>query len=217
MASKKYPSAEPYVPDELDHDTLADAAADCQGCPLYKNADEVVFGEGPTDARLMLVGESPGRNEDREGRPFVGRAGGLLDKALEEAGLSRDQVYITNGVKHIRKTKPDGKEEIKTPTVAQIKACRPWLDAEIKLVQPEYIVTLGTRAARSVLGEEVTISNSRGQMHTSLWGISTVVTYHPSAALRHPITARRDQMYDWLVDDFRFAQSPPSERREMRP
>lgn len=218
MDIREYPGAENFVPDQLDYEALADAAAGCRGCPLYEEADQVVFGEGPLDARLVLVGESPGRGEDREGRPFVGKAGGLLDQALEEAGLSREEVYITNAVKHIRWSPKNGTRVPKTPMVAQIKACRPWLDAEIELIEPQTIVALGTRAARSVLGEEIAISRSRGQLHQSVWGVAAVVTYHPSAALRHPIAAERDQIYDWLLEDLRFAQRPPGEHhREFRP
>ena len=214
MANKRdYPSAEPFLPDELDRGALASAAADCEGCPLYKDADHVVFGEGPTDTRLVLVGESPGRSEDEQGRPFVGRAGAMLDEVLEEVGLGRDEVYITNAVKHIRWRSANGGKKPKAPNVAHIKACRPWLDAEIRMITPHRIVALGTRAARSVLGEEVTISASRGRFHKSLWGVETVVTYHPSAALRAPGDKERDRIYECLVDDLRTAQKPPEEPR----
>ncbi len=217
MNSKNYPSAKPFLPDNLDYDALADAAAGCQGCPLYEDADHVVFGEGATEARLMLVGESPGRSEDEQGRPFVGSAGGLLDRALEDAGLAREDVYITNAVKHIRWGSTDGARSPKAPGVAHIEACRPWLDAEMQMVTPQRIVALGTRAARSVLGEEVTISKSRGEFHKSLWGVEVVVTYHPAAALRSPSSGQRDRIYDNLVEDLRLAQRPPEgPRPEMR-
>ncbi len=216
MTNEHDPSAEPYVPDELDYDVLFDAAVGCKGCPLYKDASHVVFGEGPLDARLMLVGESPGSNEDKEGRPFVGSAGDLLDQALAEVGLSRHEIYITNAVKHIRWSPQNGTRTPKTPTVTHIKACRPWLDAEVELVQPMRIVALGTRAARSVLGEEVSISEAREILHQSVWGIDTVVTYHPSAALRHPVPEERERIFRALVEDLFFAQRPPH-RPKPRP
>jgi uracil-DNA glycosylase len=204
----KYPGAEDFIPDSRDRDDLARAAADCRGCPLYQDAEHVVFGQGPTDARLILVGESPGQSEDAEGRPFVGRAGALLDEAIEAAGLSRAEVYITNAVKHIRWSSTNGRRTPKTPGVAHIQACRPWLEAEIEMVEPEYIVALGGRAARSVLGREVTISDSRAQMHDSLWKIPAIVAYHPAAALRHPVREQREQIFQWIVQDLRFAGRP---------
>lgn len=219
MARDDFPGALDFVPDQRNHQDLEMAAADCRGCPLYKDANQVVFGEGPTDARLMLVGESPGRTEDAQGRPFVGDAGRLLEHVLVDAGLSREDVYITNAVKHIRWSGGDGSGTPKAPGVAHIQACRPWLDAEMQMVTPQRIVTLGTRAARSVLGEEVTISKSRDQFHTSLWGIEAVVTYHPAAVLRHPVSEERDRIYDRMVEDLRRAQQPsegPSPEPELR-
>lgn len=218
MAKKDFSTAEPFVPEQLEQDSLAEAAKDCQGCELYQQADHVVFGEGPTDASLMLVGESPGRTENERGRPFVGDAGSLLERALEEAGLSRDQVYITNAVKHIRWGSSDGKRTPKAPKVSQIQACRPWIDAEVRLVKPYRIIALGTRAARSVLGREIKISQSRGQFHNALWGIETVVTYHPAAALRYPDADERDRIFERLVEDLKMARKPPETRPpEMRP
>jgi DNA polymerase len=219
MARDEYPGAEQFVPEQRNRDDLAMAAADCRGCPLYKNADQVVFGEGPTDARLMLVGESPGRNEDKQGRPFIGDAGKLLERVLEEAGLSRDEVYITNAVKHIRWSGEDGSGNPKAPGAKHIQACRPWLDAEMQMVTPQRIVALGTRAARGVLGQEVTISKSRDQFHNSLWGVEAVVTYHPAAALRHPVSEERDRIFERMVEDLRRAQRPlegPSPEPELR-
>lgn len=213
----EYPSAEDFVPDSLDHDDLAMAAANCRGCPLYEDAEHVVFGQGATDARVMLVGEAPGRSEDAHGEPFVGRAGALLDEAIQAAGLSPREIYITNAVKHIRWSSTNGERTIKAPSVAHIKACRPWLDAEIDMVDPELIVALGGRAARSVLGREVTISDSRGQMHESLWQIPSIVAYHPAAALRHPVKERGDQIFELIVEDLRLAGKPRPAGGQERP
>lgn len=219
MARDEYPGAEKFVPRQRNREDLEMAAADCRGCPLYQNASQVVFGEGPSNARLVLVGESPGRTEDTRGRPFVGDAGQLLERVLADAGLSREEVYITNAVKHIRWSGADGSGTPKAPGVAHIQACRPWLDAEMQMITPQRIVAMGTRAARSVLGEEITISKRRDGFHTSLWGVETVVTYHPAAVLRHPVSEERDRIYERMVEDLRRAQQPlegPSSEPKLR-
>ena len=143
---------------------LADEAKGCTRCPLYKNATQTVFGEGPADARLMLVGEQPGDQEDLAGRPFVGPAGKVLDRALESAGIERDAVYITNAVKHF-KNEPRGKRRIhKKPDTSEIDACRWWLDHELEIVQPHVVVALGATAARAVMHKALTINANRGRL-----------------------------------------------------
>lgn len=181
MPSSDYEGAEPYLPDETTPASLRDAGADCRGCDLYENARCFVAGSGNTDAELMLVGEAPGKNEDRQGRPFVGAAGRRLDTILGECGIDRKELYISNGVKHIRRV--DG--EIKTPKVSQIRACRPWLEAEIQMVAPDCIVALGKISARSTLHRPVTIGEEHGEPLESPYG-PVVVTYHPSATFHDP-------------------------------
>ncbi len=206
MSSDDVPGAGQFLPDELDLEALREAAAGCRGCPLYRDARRVVFGEGPASARLMLVGESPGRDEDRRGRPFVGSAGSALDRALEEAGLEREALFITNVVKHVKWEERDGEGATpRAPYVREIEACAPWLEAEIDLVEPACLVALGRTAARGLLGEPVTISEARDSPRPSQFGPPAVVTYHPVAALRNPIPERRDEMRRALAEDLRVA------------
>jgi uracil-DNA glycosylase family protein len=183
---------------------LAEAAQDCQACPLYANATQAVFGEGAAHAAMVLVGEQPGDVEDREGHPFVGPAGGVLDRALEQAGVARNTVYVTNAVKHF-KWEPRGKRRIHMkPRVSEIKACRPWLEAELTRVKPSVIVCMGTTAVQSLLGSSVTIARSKGQVHTTPFG-AVVVTRHPSSVLRMREREERQRALQELVDDLKFA------------
>jgi uracil-DNA glycosylase family protein len=183
---------------------LAEAAQDCQACPLYANATQAVFGEGAAHAAMVLVGEQPGDVEDREGHPFVGPAGGVLDRALEQAGVARNTVYVTNAVKHF-KWEPRGKRRIHMkPRVSEIKACRPWLEAELTRVKPSVIVCMGTTAVQSLLGPSVTIARSKGQVHTTPFG-AVVVTRHPSSVLRMREREERQRALQELVDDLKFA------------
>ena len=162
---------------------LAAAAQECKACPLYKDATQAVFGEGPATAQLVLVGEQPGDAEDRAGHPFVGPAGGVLDRALEGAGIDRKQVYLTNAVKHF-KWEPRGKWRIHMkPRVSEIKACQPWLEAELTRIKPDVIVCLGTSAVHALLGPKLTIAKAKGQVFDSPFG-RVVVTRHPSSVLR---------------------------------
>lgn len=150
--AKNESSAAPFVPQSTSLKALKGAAQGCRGCDLYKRATQVVFGAGPKRARVMFVGEQPGDQEDRQGEPFVGPAGALLDKALADAGIPRDQVYVTNAVKHF-KWEPRGKRRIhKKPRASEVNACRPWLEAELRAVRPEIVVCLGATAAQSLLG-----------------------------------------------------------------
>jgi DNA polymerase len=186
-----------FVPDRLDLASLRTAAAGCEGCDLYRDATRTVFGEGPERARFMLVGEQPGDQEDRRGHPFVGPAGRVLDRGLEEAGIARDEVYLTNAVKHFSFT-PRGKRRIhQKPTAAEIDACHPWLDAELAVVRPEVVVVLGATAARALLGPSFRVTRHRGEA-VPLGEAVAVATVHPSAVLRAP---DRDAAYaDFLAD-----------------
>jgi DNA polymerase len=197
-------SAEPFVPNSRSLKVLGAAAEKCRGCDLYKSATQVVFGAGPKAARVLLVGEQPGDQEDREGEPFVGPAGALLDKALADAGLPRDEVYLTNAVKHF-KWEPRGKRRIhKKPRISEIKACRPWLEAELRAVQPAVIVCLGATAAQSVVGSQFKLMANRGQVVASPLGAQVVATIHPSAVLRAPDSEGRRAAYAMLVGDLKI-------------
>jgi uracil-DNA glycosylase family protein len=198
-------SAADYLPRRLELPALVRAAQGCQGCDLYLNATQTVFGEGPKSARLMLIGETPGDQEDRAGRPFVGPAGRLLDNALAEAGIDRERVYVTNVVKHFKWT-PRGKRRLHgKPTSREIGACRPWLEAEMEVVQPQMIICLGATAAQALLGKQFRITQQRGQVLQSEWSPQTMATYHPSALLRVPDKERKAEMYREFVGDLKTA------------
>lgn len=181
-------------------DQLAVAADGCTACDLYERATQAVFGTGGTGARLMLLGEQPGDEEDREGAPFVGPAGRMLDEAIAGAGLTRDDIYISNVVKHFR-WKPGAKKRLhQKPTTRHIRACRPWLEAELALVDPEVVVTLGASATQSILGGEARVTRDHGQVF--VWQDRLVVpTIHPSAALRAPDSDERRRLRELLTDD----------------
>ncbi len=182
------------------------AAAGCRGCDLYKHATQVVFGDGPKAARLLLVGEQPGDREDRLGEPFVGPAGAVLDKALADAGLAREDVYLTNAVKHF-KWEPRGKRRIhKKPRVSEIKACRPWLESELRAVQPAVVVCLGATAAQAVFGSDFKLMQERGSLLSSGLAEHVVATVHPSAVLRSPNPDARATTYAMLVADLTVAR-----------
>jgi uracil-DNA glycosylase len=196
-------SAAPFVPDTTSLRTLSAAARECTGCDLYKNATQVVFGDGPRQARVMFVGEQPGDQEDRQGAPFVGPAGALLDKALDDAGIPRSDVYVTNAVKHFS-WEPRGKRRIhKKPRASEIRACRPWLEAEVRAVKPIVLVCLGASAAQAVLGPQFKLMQNRGQLQTSPLSERVIATIHPSAVLRAPDPEGRRAAYEMLVDDLR--------------
>jgi DNA polymerase len=196
-------SAAPFVPKTTSVRALNAAAHGCRGCDLYKDATQVVFGAGPNRARIMFVGEQPGDQEDRQGEPFVGPAGALLDQALEDAGIPRAQVYVTNAVKHF-KWEPRGKRRIhKKPRASEIKACRPWLEAELRAVKPSVIVCLGATAAQSVFGSQFKLMQQRGQILTSTLAAQALATIHPSAVLRAPDSEGRREVYEMLVADLK--------------
>jgi DNA polymerase len=195
-----YPTAAPFVPDKLSLTALRDAVQGCRGCPLYANATQAVFGEGSLEAGVMLVGEQPGDQEDLAGAPFVGPAGKLLDRALEEAGIDRGTTYVTNAVKHF-KWKSRGTRRIHDkPTWTEVMACGPWLDAELALVKPRALVLLGATAAQALLGKSFKVTQERGRPLDSELADLVVATIHPSAVLR---AENRDEMFAGLVDDLR--------------
>jgi uracil-DNA glycosylase len=177
-------SAAEFLPTSRSLKALAQAAEGCRGCDLYKDATHAVFGQGRKSAELMLVGEQPGDKEDREGEPFVGPAGRLLDRALEEAGIDRSGAYVTNAVKHF-KWRPKGKRRLhQTPRAGEIEACKPWLQAEIEAVQPQALLAMGATAARSLFGTKVEVTKDRGRPLESPLAPVAAVTIHPSAILR---------------------------------
>lgn len=193
------------APDTTSLRTLATAAKTCTACPLYKNATQTVFGEGPKNARMMLVGEQPGDYEDVAGKPFVGPAGKLLDRALEEAGIVRTEVYVTNSVKHF-KWEPRGKRRIhQKPSARDIAACRPWLEAELRAVEPDVLVCLGATAAQTIFGPQFRVTKQRGEVMQSQFAKKTVATVHPSSLLRAPDEETRRIEYAKFVDDLRVA------------
>lgn len=201
VATAEWRPAEPPRTDDLA--VLRDAAATCTACPLYRDATQTVFGEGPPDATVVFVGEQPGDQEDRAGRPFVGPAGKLLDRALVEAGVDRATVYVTNAVKHF-KWEPRGKRRLhKTPGARDIAACRPWLEAELAALRPRVLVCLGGTAAQSVLGPDVRVTHDRGRVQASDFCAQTVITVHPSSLLRAPDEAAREAGYRQFVEDLR--------------
>jgi DNA polymerase len=164
---------------------LTQAVQGCEGCDLYKLGGRAVFGEGPTDAKLVLVGEQPGDQEEKQGHPFVGPAGRILDHALEQAEIDRNEVYVTNAVKHFAFVMRGKRRMHDTPKMRHITACRPWLEAELELLAPEGVVCLGATAAKSLLGPEVRITRDRGKTFTDTpWAPRVLVTEHPSAILR---------------------------------
>jgi DNA polymerase len=194
-------TAAPFVPDTVSIRTLSAAAHECRGCDLYKHATQVVFGAGPRTAHVVFVGEQPGDQEDRQGQPFVGPAGSLLDRALERAGIPRDQVYVTNAVKHF-KWEPRGKRRIhKKPRASEVRACRPWLEAELRAIHPVVVVCLGATAAQSVLGASFKLMQQRGKVVSSTLAPRVVATIHPSAVLRAPDSAGREAAFEMLVAD----------------
>jgi uracil-DNA glycosylase len=197
--------ATPFLPERRTLDALRDAAGGCRGCDLWQPATQTVFGEGPKDATFVLVGEVPGDREDREGRPFVGPAGRELDKALEAAGIDRAETYVTNAVKHFR-FEERGKRRIhQKPDAKQIKACRPWLMAELDLLRPEVLVLLGATAAKSLLGSAFKLMAERGHPLDSDLAPVVVATIHPSSILRGRDGEARQTQRDMLIEDLRVA------------
>jgi uracil-DNA glycosylase len=199
--------AEAYVPEPPTLPRLREAAAGCRGCHLFENATQTVFGEGARAAGVMLVGEQPGDQEDLAGKPFVGPAGRLLDQALEEAGIDRRQAYVTNVVKHF-KWQPRGKRRIhQKPNWTEMAACRPWLDAELEVVEPDVVVCLGATAAQALIGRDFRVSRQRGELVDSPLARYVLATVHPSSILRQRDDASRETEYAAFVEDLRVV--PP--------
>jgi uracil-DNA glycosylase family protein len=198
--------ARPATPPDTDSwSALREAARGCTACHLYKRATQTVFGEGPVDAAIMLVGEVPGDYEDVAGKPFVGPAGKIMDRGLEEAGIDRKKVYVTNVVKHF-KWEPSGKRRLhKKPNSREIAACRPWLEAEIRLIHPKLVVLLGATAAQSIFGPSFRVTRERGKVLSSHLAGRVVATVHPSSLLRQPDEASREREYRRFVADLRIA------------
>jgi DNA polymerase len=203
MAKRHKDSAARLISDRPTLPGLRAAAAGCRACDLWKRGTQTVFGEGPRKADLMLVGEQPGDSEDVTGRPFVGPAGRLLDKALERAGIDRAAVYVTNVVKHF-KWEPRGKRRIhKKPNAGEVAACRPWLDAEIALVRPQAVVCLGATAAQALLGRQFKVTAHRGEVVASALAPVVMATVHPSSLLRERDDETRHREIGRFVDDLR--------------
>ena len=184
---------------------LRELARDCRNCPLWKNATQTVFGEGTAKAGIVLVGEQPGDKEDRVGKPFVGPAGALLDQALEEAGIDRSTVWVTNAVKHF-KWKPRGKFRLhQKPSAGEIDACKPWLMAELSRIAPRVIVLMGATAVRSLLGRPLSVTKHRGELQQDVSEAKVILTIHPSYLLRIRDSLQREQEYRRFVEDFSLA------------
>jgi len=192
------------IPSGASPSELAEAARTCTACELYKDATQTVFGEGPDDAKVVLVGEQPGDMEDIAGRPFVGPAGKLLDRALGDAGLDRGEVYVTNAVKHFRFTLRGKRRIHATPGREHMEACRPWMDAEFAVLTPQVVVCLGAVAVKALLGSKYRVTKDRGQLLPFNERSQAVITTHPSAVLRMPGEERK-VAYDNLVADLRVA------------
>jgi uracil-DNA glycosylase len=191
------------MPDIQSLSALRAAEAACTRCPLYRHATQVVPGEGPRHAQVMMVGEQPGDQEDKQGHPFVGPAGRILDRAIAEAGLDRNEVFVTNAVKHF-KFEPRGKRRLhKKPNAGEIEACRWWLKLERAIVKPQVIVAMGATGARGVLGRTVTIAKARGEILSDEDGSRVIVTIHPSFVLRQQDDESREREYKGLVADLR--------------
>jgi len=193
------------VPETSSVKELAEAAKKCTACHLYKRATQTVFGEGPKNATMMLIGEQPGDYEDVAGKPFVGPAGKIMDRALEEAGIDRKHVYVTNAVKHF-KWEPRGKRRIhQKPNSREIAACSPWLEAELRLVKPKLVVCLGATAGQTVFGPTFRVTRERGKVLSSKLAPKVVATVHPSSLLRQPDEESREREYASFVRDLRVA------------
>jgi uracil-DNA glycosylase family protein len=200
-----HPSAADYFPARTSLQSFRKAAAGCRGCSLYRRATQTVFGTGSASAKLMIVGEVPGDREDIEGKPFVGPAGRLLHKALMAAKIERKEIFLTNAVKHF-KWRPQGTRRLHgKPSAREIAACRPWLEAEISIVEPRTIVCLGATAAQTLLGRSFRLTQHLGSPVESSWAQFVYATYHPSAILRAPTDQERHRMMELLVAHLKLA------------
>jgi DNA polymerase len=192
-------------PDSSSLATIREAAEHCTACHLYKRGTQTVFGQGPKHATMMLVGEQPGDYEDVAGKPFVGPAGKIMDRALEEAGIDRSQIYVTNAVKHF-KWEPRGKRRIhQKPNSREIAACRPWLEAELRIVRPKLVVAMGATAAQTIFGPTFRVTRERGKVLSSKLAPRVLATVHPSSLLRQPDEESREREYKHFVADLSAA------------
>ena len=222
MASAKTSREEPatktsavsWVPVTKDLVALSDAAQACRGCDLYARATQVVFGEGPRNSKVVMVGEQPGDDEDRKGHPFVGPSGRLLSKAMHEAGLDREKIYVTNAVKHFKFVERGKRRIHAKPSGIEISACRPWLEAELTAIKPELVVCLGATAAQALMGRSFRITAERGKFFPHPWAKELTATVHPSAVLRSP--ERYDEEYELFVRDLRAVAQHVAELENKR-
>jgi uracil-DNA glycosylase family protein len=202
MSRSVQKSAADFLPERTTLPSLKDALQGCRGCDLYRNATQAVSGEGPQSSVIVFIGEQPGNDEDLQGRPFVGPAGRLFERALEEAGIDRSAVYITNAVKHF-KFEERGKRRIhKKPSVSETTACKPWLEAELAVIRPKVLVCLGATAAQSIFGRDYRLTKERGQFVTHQWAPQATSTIHPSAILRAP-DEQRTLEYQRFMEDLK--------------
>lgn len=200
--SRAMTTATDFLPDRINLTSLRKSAHHCRGCDLYKRATQVVFGEGLVRSRLMLVGEMPGDEEDKEGRPFVGPAGRLLDQALEASGINRDEAYVTNVVKHF-KWSPKGKRRLhEKPNRTEVVSCIPWLTSELEVIQPSVLVFLGATAAQALLGSSFRVTKERGKFIESDLAPRVTATVHPASVLRQRTSADRERAREEFFDDF---------------
>ena len=215
-----YPGARQYLPRRLSLPTLRAAVQDCRGCDLYRHATQAVFGEGRRSAMIMFVGEQPGDQEDKQGRVFVGPAGRMLDKALEEVGIDRTQIFLTNAVKHFKfTTMGRGKRRLHSkPSSREVNACRPWLEAELEVVKPQMLVALGATAAQALFGPKFSVTRERGRViersDLAPWCMATV---HPSSLLRAPDARARRQAWDGFVSDLKVVSKELHRRAAQSP
>ena len=196
-------SAEQYLPERPTLPRLREAVQSCRGCDLYKNATQAVFGEGPQSAQIVFIGEQPGDEEDLKGHPFVGLAGRLFDRALQDAGIDKSEVYVTNTVKHFRFEERGKRRLHKKPRQSQIDACSPWLKAELEIVRPKVLVCLGATAARALFGPLYKLTKERGRWTSHPWAAHATSTVHPSSLLRIPDSADRKAAYENFVEELR--------------
>jgi uracil-DNA glycosylase len=201
-------SARDFLPGTRTLAGLREAADSCRGCELYKNATQTVFGEGPEEASIILIGEQPGDMEDRQGHPFVGPAGRILDKALAEASITREKVYVTNAVKHFKWTPQGKRRKHQRPLMSEVMACRPWLESEVEALHAKILVCMGATAAQSVLGRNVPITKERGKFFESNTqpSISTFITVHPSSILRQQEREDQEREYQRFVAEMKMVQ-----------
>ena len=213
MARVQFPTAAEFVPEEHKLPLLDAAMPVCKGCDLYKRATQVVPGTGSSRAKLMLVGEQPGNEEDKQGAPFVGPAGGVLRRAMDELHIKPADVYVTNAVKHFKFVERGKRRLHETPRASEVNACRPWLAAEIDAVKPRVILCLGATAAKSLLGPKFSLLRERGQIHSSPLAERVLATIHPSAVLRNRDPEDHERLYRFLVDDLALAYATATRKR----